>query len=346
MSHNVFWHNQHQQGQQAADAKIVALGARVQALESMNPLLEERVRFLEGQVAKSDARIAALDAVPLPPAAYVANEKSRLAQNLLTAVQTDNVDEISRLVAAGISLRNLPGNSVTQHRLLSAVSPRLFAGAPNSKAASAAAREAYTAARLASGADDPFAFPPAARLASGAADPFAFPPAARLASGAADPFAFPPAAGKEAAAAAKEAAKAAETAAKTAAKEAAAAADPFAFPPAAAKEAAAAAKRAAVAAERAARVALAKAAPRPVPVEGVPVTGTLKLIDGRLYMVRNGNVYEYHELEESAGAFVGRLTGDETINRGAAEVVGGSRSRKTRGRKNKRSSSRRNHQRK
>jgi hypothetical protein len=179
---------------------------------------------------------------------------SALAQQLLTAVQTDNVDEISRLVAAGISLRNLPGNSVTQRRLLNAVSPRLLAGPRNAKAAKAAAigaaKEALTAARLAS-----------------------------------------------------------RTVPKS----------QSAGPLLAAHRAMAAA---------------------PAAVQ-VTVEGELKLIGGRLYMVRNGNVYEYHELEESAGDFVGRLTAHETIDTSAAEVAsGGSRSRKTRrhrSTKNKRS---------
>ena len=47
--------------------------------------------------------------------------------------------------------------------------------------------------------------------------------------------------------------------------------------------------------------------------------GELKLIDGALYMVSNGNVYEYDELSEKPGDFVGRLTADETIDADAEE---------------------------
>jgi len=54
--------------------------------------------------------------------------------------------------------------------------------------------------------------------------------------------------------------------------------------------------------------------------EVTEVTGELKLIDGTLYMVKTGNVYEYDELSEKAGDFVGRLTTDETIDTEADEV--------------------------
>jgi hypothetical protein len=54
--------------------------------------------------------------------------------------------------------------------------------------------------------------------------------------------------------------------------------------------------------------------------EVTEVTGELKLIDGTLYMVKSGNVYEYDELSEKAGDFVGRLTADETIDTEAEEV--------------------------
>jgi chemotaxis protein histidine kinase CheA len=55
--------------------------------------------------------------------------------------------------------------------------------------------------------------------------------------------------------------------------------------------------------------------------EVTEVTGELKLIDGTLYMVKTGNVYEYDELSEKAGDFVGRLTTDETIDTEADEVA-------------------------
>ena len=264
--------------------RLIAAGADINAGAPNTPIFACGKRPEMAEVVailnSPDPRAAALKALPTSavPNARPSPNKSALAQQLLTAVQTDNVDEISRLVAAGISLRNLPGNSVTQRRLLNAVSPRVLAGPRNAKAASAAAREAYTAARLASGAADPFAFPPAAAKA-----------------------------------AEKEVVKSAKAAAIAAARAAPRAAVPFA--------------------------AQAVAAAAPAAVN----SGTLQLIEGTLYKVRNGNVYNYDELTESVGDFVGRLTGDETINRGAAEVGG---ARKTRGRKNKRSSSRRNRQRK
>lgn len=144
----------------------------------------------------------------------------------------------------------------------------------------------------------------------------------------------PDAAAKEAAAAAKlaekEAAKAAK-AAKAAEKEAAKAAKLTAAT--AAKEekaAAAAAAKAAKAApkpkaEKAAAVKAVKAAPKAkavaVAAAPVEVEGELKLIDGTLYMVKKGNVFEYDELTEVAGDFVGRLTADETIDTEAEEVT-------------------------
>jgi hypothetical protein len=128
------------------------------------------------------------------------------------------------------------------------------------------------------------------------------------------------AAAKEAAAAAKAAEKEAAAAAKAAEKEAAAAAKKAAAD--AAKEAKTAEKVAKkaekpAAAKKATKKAEAKVAPAAEPV----TTGDLTLIDGTMYMVKNGNVYEYDELTEKAGDFVGRLTGDETIDTEAEEVV-------------------------
>jgi hypothetical protein len=51
------------------------------------------------------------------------------------------------------------------------------------------------------------------------------------------------------------------------------------------------------------------------------VDGELKLIDGTLYMARNGNVYEYDELTERSGDFVGRLTAEDTIDADGEEVA-------------------------
>jgi hypothetical protein len=139
------------------------------------------------------------------------------------------------------------------------------------------------------------------------------------------------AAEKEAAKAAKVAEKEAAAAAKKAEKEAAVAAKK------AEKEAAASAKKAEKEAKKAEKPAKAKkaapalaggAAAAAVPAKAdtaaaaEPAAGELKLIDGSLYMVRNGNVYEYNDLEETAGDFVGRLTADgEGIDADAEEVT-------------------------
>ena len=96
---------------------------------------------------------------------------------------------------------------------------------------------------------------------------------------------------KEAAKAAKEAEKAAAKAAKEAEKEAKKAAKPAAKP-AAAKPAAAAAKADADA-------------------EVDNSDGEIKFIANTLYKVKNGNVYEYNEMTETTGDFVGRLGPDD-----------------------------------
>ena len=141
------------------------------------------------------------------------------------------------------------------------------------------------------------------------------------------------AAAAAAAAAAKAAAKEAEKAAKAAAKEAEKAAikavkdkakQDAAAAVAAAKEKAKAAKPSAAKPAAAVKVtapatasATAAAASDVTPIS---VEGELKLIDGSLYMVKNGNVYEYDELTEKAGDFVGRITAEETIDTEGAEV--------------------------
>jgi chemotaxis protein histidine kinase CheA len=138
------------------------------------------------------------------------------------------------------------------------------------------------------------------------------------------------AAEKEAAKAAKEAEKAAAKAAKEAEKAA----------KAEAKEAAKAAKEAEKAAKASAKPAAKKAAAPAVkkaaggagaaPAAAAPAKASaaaaaaeveleLKIIDGTIYCVKGQNVYEYDEDSEEAGAFVGRLTADETIDKGAAE---------------------------
>jgi histone H1/5 len=113
------------------------------------------------------------------------------------------------------------------------------------------------------------------------------------------------AAEKEAAKKAKEAEKEKAKAEKAAEKEKAKAAKPAAKEKPAAKKAVAAAAPA--------------KADTSAPVE--TVEGELKLIAGTMYMVRNGNVYDYNEMEESAGDFVGRLAADgESIDTDAEEV--------------------------
>jgi len=61
-------------------------------------------------------------------------------------------------------------------------------------------------------------------------------------------------------------------------------------------------------------------APAPAPA-AAEETGELKLIDGTLYMVKSCNVYEYDELEEKVGDFVGRLTAEETIDTEGEEIA-------------------------
>ena len=89
-----------------------------------------------------------------------------------------------------------------------------------------------------------------------------------------------------------------------------------------AEKEAAKAKKDAEKAAKPAKVVKAKAA-KAVVAEPVVVEGSLKLIDGSLYMVKEGNVYEYDELAETTGDFVGRLTGEDTIDTEAEEVTAG-----------------------
>ena len=70
---------------------------------------------------------------------------------------------------------------------------------------------------------------------------------------------------------------------------------------------------------------------RHVPVVSAPVAAaavaeveggeSLIFNDGTLYMARNGNVYEYDELTERSGDFVGRLTAEDTIDVYGEEVI-------------------------
>jgi len=67
-------------------------------------------------------------------------------------------------------------------------------------------------------------------------------------------------------------------------------------------------------------------APAKAPVVAAPIEfeGELTVIDGDFYLVSNGNVYEYDQMAETAGAFVGRLKPDgESIDTTAPEVMKG-----------------------
>ena len=126
---------------------------------------------------------------------------------------------------------------------------------------------------------------------------------------------------KEVAAAEKKAAKEAEAAIKKAEKEAEKAAKPK-------KEAAPKKEKADAKPKKAAAAAGAASAAASVPAKadtGAAVAealGEMTLIDGTMYMVRNGNVYEYDSMTETSGDFVGRLGADgESIDTDAAEVA-------------------------
>jgi len=126
---------------------------------------------------------------------------------------------------------------------------------------------------------------------------------------------------KEAAKAAKEAEKAAAKAAKEAEKAA----------EKAKKEAEKEAKKAEKAAEKAKKTEKTEKTPKTKPKnveakvvsteEPVNVVSTLEYIDDVLYKVVNGNVYNYNELTEEAGKFVGRRTDQGTIDTEADEVT-------------------------
>jgi hypothetical protein len=143
----------------------------------------------------------------------------------------------------------------------------------------------------------------------------------------------PDAAAKAAKLAEKESAKAAKLAEKESAKAIAVAAKAEKAAAAAAEKAAkvaekAAAKEAKAVKAKATDAAVVKAVKTKTKKEAVVVAaapveveGELKLIDGTLYMVKKGNVFEYDELTEKAGDFVGRITADETIDTEAEEVT-------------------------
>ena len=129
---------------------------------------------------------------------------------------------------------------------------------------------------------------------------------------------------KAAAAAEKEAKKAAAEAEKEA-KKAAALAEKEAKKAAAdaekaAKKAAAPAKKTASKAAAAAPAAAVAEAKADSGSPAVETDGELTLLDGTFYWVRPGKkVYEWDELAEKAGDFVGRLRADETIDTDATE---------------------------
>ncbi len=114
---------------------------------------------------------------------------------------------------------------------------------------------------------------------------------------------------KAAAKAAKEAEKAAEKAKKDAEKEAKKAVTP---------KKAATKKTETVATAPATEVVPAKA---DVTAEVAKTEGDVQLINGEMYLVNNGNVYEYDELTQKPGDFIGRLRADRTIDGDADEVV-------------------------
>jgi len=74
-----------------------------------------------------------------------------------------------------------------------------------------------------------------------------------------------------------------------------------------------------------AKAPLKAASPPPPPAaaaedEAEEVSACLKLIDGNIYIVKDGNVYEYDEMAEKAGNFAGRLNPDgESIDTEAEE---------------------------
>lgn len=215
--------------------------------------------------------------------------------------------------------------------------PKYSAAVQKAPAAAPASAPASASAATASLAEEEFAFAPASATVVVSTPEPAFSSSSSVVDKAAAKVAA-----AAAAAAAKASAKEAEKAAKAAAKEAEKAAikavkdkakldaaaavaaakaakAPKAPKPSAAKSATAAVKvtapAAAAAASDSAAAASDSAAAGPISVEG-----ELKLIDGTLYMVKNGNVYEYDELTEKAGDFVGRITAEETIDTEGAEV--------------------------
>jgi hypothetical protein len=95
---------------------------------------------------------------------------------------------------------------------------------------------------------------------------------------------------------------------------------------AAAKEAEKAAKKAEKEAEKAAKAKKTPAKTTKKPIGAVaaaaPVSdaGELLCVEGTVYMVKNGNVFEYDEMSEATGDFVGRLNADKSIDADGEQV--------------------------
>lgn len=105
----------------------------------------------------------------------------------------------------------------------------------------------------------------------------------------------------------------------TPAKEAKEAKAPPAAPKKAAKAPAKAPAKAKAEAKKEAPAPVAPAAAAAAVAEPVAEAGELKLLGGEFYWVSRGNVYEYDQIEETPGDFVGRLRADESIDADAEE---------------------------
>jgi hypothetical protein len=113
--------------------RLIAAGADINAGAPNTPIFACGNRPEMAEVLailnSPDPRAAAIKALLVSASAVPAPNKAELAQQLLRAVQTNNGEEITRLVAAGIRLQDLPKNINTQARLLNAITPRPVAAA-------------------------------------------------------------------------------------------------------------------------------------------------------------------------------------------------------------------------
>jgi hypothetical protein len=112
--------------------RLIAAGADINAGAPNTPIFacgkKPEMAEVLAILNSPDPRAAAIKALPV---SVPAPNKAELAQQLLRAVQTNNGEEITRLVAAGIRLQDLPKNINTQARLLNAITPRpVVAAAP------------------------------------------------------------------------------------------------------------------------------------------------------------------------------------------------------------------------